>query len=342
MRGRTPRARRRSRRRKSPRPGATAPGPPRASTRLSVSRCCVGTSVPSRPAATTPSQHHHRVAERVEAVPLRDRRRGRSRASPRSRRRPSRARGASSAGGGSSSASASTRLNAKPGRDEERRPPGELARARDRLEHAHGRRPDGEHALAPRRSAPTSASLDRVPLAVQLVLLEPRPRSRVGTCRARRAASRARGRGARRARGVKWRPAVGAAAEPVDLARTRSGSAPASASGSWMYGGSGISPAGSPSSSTSQRPSPSGSTSRTGPSALARREAGATVARAPPSARCRHVLDEQHLDRRRPSLGAGAAAPARRACRSRRRARSSTRSGRSENVACSIAPEARR
>ena len=63
---------------------------------------------------------------------------------------------------------------------------------------------------------------------------------------------------------MKCSPAVGAAAEPASRAYTvwyRDGSA----SGSTMYGGSGVSPAGSPSRRTRQRPSPRCSRSVTGP-----------------------------------------------------------------------------
>ena len=57
-----------------------------------------------RAARRVASENEHRVAERVEAVALRDRLRVEAAASPRSRRRPSRARAGSSAAGGSSSA----------------------------------------------------------------------------------------------------------------------------------------------------------------------------------------------------------------------------------------------
>ena len=69
-------------------------------------------------AAARDSQHEHRIAERVEAVPLLDREPVERGASPPPRRTPSRARAASSAAGGSSSAGVDA-AELEPGRDEQ-------------------------------------------------------------------------------------------------------------------------------------------------------------------------------------------------------------------------------
>ena len=67
--------------------------------------------------------------------------------------------------------SASTRSNSKPGVDEEARPALERRAARERLEHAHGGRADGDDAVGARGSAPTPG-LDPIALAVDLVVVE--------------------------------------------------------------------------------------------------------------------------------------------------------------------------
>ena len=193
------------------------------------------------------------------------------------------------------------------GRDEERRAARERAAAGERLEYAHRRRADGEHALggrgcaATRRARPSSARrAARAPRASR--------RRAAGTCRGRRAASRARRRaaeqlgreveaGGRRGRGARLVRVDGLVARRVgerlgDVGRQRRRSR------------------GSPSSRRRQRPSPSGSSSSTGPS---RSPAAASARAAPAPPRCR---------RRRAARAA--APPPRRRSRRRRSSRAGT------------------
>ena len=104
------------------------------------------------------------------------------------------------------------------GRDEELGAARERRAARERLEHAHRRRADGEHALGARSIRSHASGCDRVALAVDRVLLERRRRSR-GRNVSRPTWSVTRSTSSRASSsGVKWRPAVGAAAEPASRA----------------------------------------------------------------------------------------------------------------------------
>ncbi len=109
--------------------------------------------------------------------------------------------------------SASTRRNSKPGQDEELGAAGERRAARERLEHAHRRRPDREHPLGRLDPLPRLGP-HLVALAVQRRGARGRPRSRgrnvsSPTWSVTRSTS-----SCARSSGVKWSPAVGAAAEP--------------------------------------------------------------------------------------------------------------------------------
>ena len=159
---------------------------------------CTGAALDG--SASAPSEDQHRVAEGVEAVALLDGERGRAGASP---RRPANAITSASSverGRWKFVSRRSTRRNSKPGVTKSSVRPASGAPRASVSSDAHRRRADGEHALGAAAIRSHASGRDLVALAVERVLLERRRPRAAGTCRGRRAASRARRRAARAAR----------------------------------------------------------------------------------------------------------------------------------------------